>query len=57
MHVDENPLPKIKPARDDTGRVITKDRNFTTNSMSKVEREVFKHYKYIADPIDRKSVM
>jgi hypothetical protein len=39
------------------GRVITKDKNFTTNPTSKVEKDLFKPYRYIADPIDRKTIM
>lgn len=57
MHVDENPLPKIRPAKNDTGRVVTKEKNITTNPMSKVQKELYKQHRYIADPIERKSLM
>jgi hypothetical protein len=53
-HTDENPLPKEKPLRDETGRVITRPRNVTTNPMSRIKSDLFKEPKYISDPINRK---
>jgi hypothetical protein len=53
-HIDENPLTKQKPPRDDTGRVITNPRNVTTNPISRIKSDLFKEPKYISDPINRK---
>ena len=53
-HIDDNPLPKIYPKRDDSGRIATMARNFTTNPMSKVDKELFKPLKHLADPLERK---
>lgn len=46
----------MKPKRDDTGRVITKDRNALSNPTSKVETDLFKPLKYIIDPFERKEM-
>jgi hypothetical protein len=53
-HIDENPIPKKKPARDETGRVVTSARNVQTNHMHRIHSELFKDPKHISDPINRK---
>lgn len=49
-HIDENPQPKARPLKNETGRVVTKDKNITTNPMPKVHNDLFKPYKHIIDP-------
>ena len=53
-HIDENPVEKKKPSRDDTGRVVTKDKNVTSNPQSKISKDLFKAPKHIIDPYERK---
>ena len=40
--------------KDENGRVKTEPRNFTTNQISTVETQMFKHPKYLEDPYERK---
>lgn len=46
----------MKPKRDETGRVVTKDRNALSNPTSKVENDLLKPPKYIVDPYERKEM-
>ena len=40
--------------RDETGRVVTKEKNPTSNPMTKVQTDLFKAPKHIIDPYERK---
>ena len=53
-YTDENPKPRKLPERDEAGKPRTKDKNCTTNPISKVETEFFKKPGYMSDPYDRK---
>ena len=53
-YVEEHEKRKEMPARDEAGRVKTKERNFVTNLTSKIDKEVMKFPKHIPDPYDRK---
>jgi hypothetical protein len=46
----------MKPKRDETGRVVTSDRNALTNPLTRVQSDLFKHPKYIVDPYERKDM-
>lgn len=52
--MEQNPESNKKIIRDETGKVKTDARNFTTNPISKVETEFFKPLKHMPDPYDRK---
>ena len=47
-------MEKKKPSKDETGRVVTKDKNVTTNPQSKINKDLFKTPKHIIDPFERK---
>jgi len=53
-YLEAKPVDKKRPARDETGRIITKERNITSNPMTKVESDLFKAPKHIIDPYERK---
>ena len=45
------------PAKDESGRVITKDRNLPSNPGSKISKDLYKQPKHMIDPYDRKDLM
>lgn len=56
-HIDEKPIPKKKPARAETGKVITRERNIQANPMHKIHTDLFKNPPYVSDPLERKDIL
>lgn len=56
-YMEQKPKEKAKPARDETGRVITIDKNVTSNPMTRVQSDLFKPLKHYVDPYERKDML